>query len=121
MALMARHYCASDILALLLGHRSDAREHCSANACDCRGVTDDEHIGMTRHRKIGTHLDPAGAVDVGAEPTARRRRHNASSPDNGPCWNKFVAEPHAVAAAVGDSRPKAHIDTELIERTSGCI
>jgi hypothetical protein len=73
---------------------------------------------MAGHRQIGTNLDPSGAVAFGAEPAPRRRRHNAGRPNNGAYWNKFVAEAHALATAVGDSYPEANFDAKLLERTS---
>src|SRR5262245_22213225 len=120
-SLMSRRECASNVVALLFGHRSDAGEHDSISVRDRRSVADYEDFRMTGHRQIGANFHPRGAIDFSAEPTARRRCHHACGPDNSPSRNELIAEAHAFTAAIGDRYSKAYFNTELFKRQAGLI
>ncbi len=46
-------------------------------------VSDDEHPGMSRHREIGLHHHPAGAIDAGPKVAADGGGRHAGSPQDG--------------------------------------
>src|SRR5262245_24677145 len=118
---MSRRKCTSDVEALLFGRRGDAGEDDSISVRDRRSVADHEDFWMTGHRQIGANFHPSGAIDFGAEPTARRRCHHAGGPDNSPSRNEFIAQAHAFKAATGDRYSEAYFNTELFEREAGLI
>ena len=107
---------AGDVAALLHRDRGNARQRLAALVREEGEVSDHEDVGMSGHREVGLHDDPAVLVDGSAEEAADAGGRDARGPENGARVEPAV-RPATTPAVVhrGDRLAGADLDAEAAE------
>jgi hypothetical protein len=113
--------CACDqpghLAALLFGDWAYPTHQFAVEAKRLRRITNDEDVWMARRRQVCHDLHSVGAVGLDAESVARRRAHEAGSPDDAVLDPVGVdRDAVTVAVAVGNAGSEHDIDTACLQR-----
>ena len=104
-----------DVGAHLLGCRRHTGYRAAVGLQDRSQIAGDKNVRVAWQSQVSVDLDPPGAVDLGTQHAAQRRRRHARRPQHGAAGLHPVTQPVAGGRDVGHRRAALHLDAEAFK------